>query len=64
MGLIDVLGRMEDREQKFTLIENVYSQRIKSVKDIPVIDNNFDDFNIVTLVFNYRIIDERELMLK
>ena len=64
MGLIDVLGRMEDREQKFTLIENVYSQRIKSGKDIPVIDNNFDDFNIVTLVFNYRIIDERELMLK
>ena len=64
MGLIDVLGRMEDREQKFTLIENVYSQRIKSVKDIPVIDNNFDDFNIVTLVFNFRIIDERELMLK
>ncbi len=54
---------MEDREQKFTLIENVYSQRIHSAKDIPVINNNFDDFNIVTLVFNYRIIDERELML-
>jgi len=55
---------MEDREQKFTLIENVYSQRIKSAKDIPVIKNNFDDFNVVTLVFNYRTIDERELMLK
>ncbi len=60
---MDVLGQMEDREQKFTLIENVYSQRIHSAKDIPVINNNFDDFNIVTLVFNYRIIDERELML-
>lgn len=64
MELMDVLGRMEDREKKFTLIDNVYSQRIKSAKDIPQINNNFDDFNIVSLVFNYRMIDERELMLK
>jgi hypothetical protein len=34
------------------------------VKDIPIIKNNYDDFNVITLVFNYRTVDERELMLK
>ena len=42
---------------------NLSYQTIKKQCNEVYPSTNFDDFNIVTLVFNYRIIDERELML-